>query len=36
MEGKLGEGSFSCVYRVKRLDDGKSYAMKKVGVGVCR
>lgn len=27
---KLGEGSFSQVYRVKRLLDNKEYAMKKV------
>ena len=30
VEGKLGEGSFSCVYKVRRIDDGKYYAMKKV------
>lgn len=27
---KLGEGSFSSVYKVKRKSDGKFYAMKKV------
>lgn len=27
---KLGEGSFSCVYRVQRIDDKQFYAMKKV------
>ena len=27
---KLGEGSFSCVYKVQRIDDKKFYAMKKV------
>lgn len=27
---KLGEGSFASVYRVKRNDDQKEYAMKKV------
>ena len=30
---KLGEGSFSSVYRVKRLSDGLEYAMKKVKMG---
>jgi NIMA (never in mitosis gene a)-related kinase len=27
---KLGQGSFSSVYKVKRLCDGQLYAMKKV------
>ena len=27
---KLGEGSFSCVYKVQRFDDNFFYAMKKV------
>ena len=27
---KLGEGSFSTVYLVKRISDGQEYAMKKV------
>lgn len=27
---KLGEGSFSTVYKVKRLGDNKIYALKKV------
>ena len=27
---RLGEGSFSSVWKVKRLSDGKEYAMKKV------
>ena len=27
---KLGEGSYSNVYKVKRVTDGKEYAMKKV------
>lgn len=27
---KLGEGSFSTVYKVKRLNDNKIYALKKV------
>jgi serine/threonine protein kinase len=30
VESKLGEGSFSCVYKVRRIDDGQFYAMKKV------
>lgn len=28
--GKLGEGSFSCVYKVERISDGCTYALKKV------
>lgn len=32
-ERKLGEGSFSEVYRVKRRSDGAVYAMKKVKLG---
>ena len=27
---KIGEGSFSSVYKVKRIADGKVYALKKV------
>lgn len=27
---KLGEGGFGSVYKIKRKDDGKIYAMKKV------
>jgi len=27
---KLGEGSYSNVYKVKRINDGKEYALKKV------
>jgi len=30
VESKLGEGSFSCVYKVRKIDDGQYYAMKKV------
>ena len=30
---KLGEGSFSSVYSVKRISDGTQYAMKKVKIG---
>lgn len=30
---KLGEGSFSTVYKVKRKSDGKIYALKKVKFG---
>jgi NIMA (never in mitosis gene a)-related kinase len=33
IEKKLGEGSFSEVYRVKRRSDGAVYAMKKVKMG---
>jgi len=33
IERKLGEGSFSEVYRVKRKSDGSVYAMKKVKMG---
>jgi NIMA (never in mitosis gene a)-related kinase len=29
---KLGEGSFSCVYKVQRGDDNNFYAMKKVSI----
>ena len=29
---RLGEGSFACVYKVQRNDDGKLYAMKKVSL----
>lgn len=27
---KIGDGSYSCVYKVKRLEDGVEYALKKV------
>ena len=30
---KLGEGTFSVVYKVRRLSDGKEYALKKVTMG---
>ena len=30
---KLGEGSFSQVFKVKRLSDGQEYALKKVKMG---
>jgi NIMA (never in mitosis gene a)-related kinase len=33
---KLGEGSFSSVYKVKRLSDGEEYAMKKVKLGMLK
>jgi NIMA (never in mitosis gene a)-related kinase len=36
VQSKLGEGAFGQVFRVRRLADGKEYALKKVGVGVCR
>ena len=29
----LGEGSYSSVYHVKRKEDGKDYALKKVNMG---
>lgn len=32
MISKLGEGAFSVVYRVKRKEDGKEYAMKKMRI----
>lgn len=28
--GKLGEGAYSSVYKVKRITDGKFYALKRV------
>ena len=30
---KLGEGSFSTVYKVKRISDNQEYAIKKVKMG---
>lgn len=30
MLNKLGEGAFGVVWKVKRKEDGKEYAMKKV------
>ena len=30
---KLGEGAFSCVYKVNRKSDGQAYALKKVKMG---
>lgn len=33
---KLGEGSFSQVFKVKRLSDGLEYAMKKVKMGMLK
>jgi serine/threonine protein kinase len=29
----IGEGSYSSVYHVKRKEDGKDYALKKVNMG---
>lgn len=29
---KLGEGAFSTVYRVRRKEDGKEYALKKMRI----
>ena len=31
--GKLGEGTFSCVLKVKRISDDIFYALKKVKLG---
>lgn len=30
--GKIGEGAFSSVFKVRRVDDGRIYALKKVPV----
>jgi len=30
---KLGEGAFSTVYKVRRLSDNQTYALKKVKLG---
>lgn len=30
MLGKIGQGSFSIVHKVRRIKDGKIYALKKV------
>lgn len=30
---KLGDGAYSCVYKVKRIEDGQIYALKKVKIG---
>jgi len=30
---KIGEGSYSVVYRVRRLSDNQEYALKKVSMG---
>jgi NIMA (never in mitosis gene a)-related kinase len=30
---KLGEGAYSTVYRVKRVEDGLIYALKRVKLG---
>lgn len=29
-QAKLGEGAYSCVYKVKRLSDNEIYTLKKV------
>lgn len=36
VQAKLGEGAFGQVFKVKRLADGKEYALKKVLLVVCR
>jgi NIMA (never in mitosis gene a)-related kinase 1/4/5 len=36
VQSKLGEGAFGQVFRVKRMADGKEYALKKVLLRVCR
>lgn len=33
---KIGHGSFAQVYKVRRLDDNKVYALKQVGVFLFR
>ena len=33
---KIGTGSFSSVYKVKRVDDDQIYALKKVLLGIFR
>lgn len=33
---RLGEGSFSSVYLVKRISDNKLYALKKVKLGTLK
>ena len=30
---KLGDGAYSSVYKVKRIEDGQIYALKKVKIG---
>jgi len=30
---KLGDGAYSSVYKVKRIEDGHVYALKKVKIG---
>ena len=32
LEAKLGSGSFSTVYKVRRLSDNKDYAMKRIKI----
>ena len=34
--GKVGEGAYSSVFKVRRLSDGLVYALKKVGMGLVR
>lgn len=31
--GKIGEGAYSIVHKVKRISDGNIYALKKVNIG---
>ena len=30
---KLGDGAYSSVYKVRRIEDGQTYALKKVKIG---
>lgn len=34
--GKIGEGSFSTVHKVRRINDGKIYALKRVNLLISR
>lgn len=32
VKGKIGEGSFAAVYKVRRIEDGIVYAMKRIAI----